>query len=65
MGNLLSSARTALHSGLCISGQTIKECTRTLKKVQVLSNRLVIMLGAEDIYRVSCQPRKQFTLYRY
>ncbi|XP_043269694.1 uncharacterized protein osk [Venturia canescens] len=42
---------TALSSGLCKSGQTIKECTRRLKKVEVLANKLVVMLGAEDIYR--------------
>lgn len=40
----------ALHCGLCISGQTIIDCIKRLNKVECISNKIVIMLGAVDIY---------------
>lgn len=40
----------ALHCGLCISGQTIQDCIDKLNTVECISNRIVIMLGAVDVY---------------
>lgn len=40
----------ALHCGLCISGQTISDCTRALKNINTISNRVVISLGSVDVY---------------
>ncbi|XP_015178316.1 PREDICTED: uncharacterized protein LOC107067381 isoform X2 [Polistes dominula] len=40
----------ALHCGLCISGQTISDCIKRLNEVECISNKIVIMLGAVDIY---------------
>ncbi|XP_011165902.2 uncharacterized protein LOC105200173 [Solenopsis invicta] len=40
----------ALHCGLCVSGQTISDCTRALRNVSSISNRVVILLGSADIY---------------
>ncbi|XP_034950598.1 uncharacterized protein osk [Chelonus insularis] len=40
-----------LHCGLCVSGMTIRGCIKSLKSVKSLSNKLVILLGAEDVYR--------------
>ncbi|XP_015111705.1 uncharacterized protein LOC107037596 [Diachasma alloeum] len=40
-----------LHSGLCVSGQTVRDCIKALQEVEVMSNKLVIMLGAEDVYQ--------------
>ncbi|XP_043501024.1 maternal effect protein oskar [Polistes fuscatus] len=40
----------ALHCGLCISGQTIIDCIKRLNEVECISNKIVIMLGAVDIY---------------
>ncbi|XP_023290582.1 maternal effect protein oskar [Orussus abietinus] len=42
--------RSPIHSGLCISGQTIAGCIEKLKKVKSLTNRITILLGAVDIY---------------
>lgn len=40
-----------LHTGLCVSGQTVRECIKALREIDVMSNKLVIMLGAEDIFQ--------------
>ncbi|XP_047349567.1 uncharacterized protein LOC124949072 [Vespa velutina] len=40
----------ALRCGLCISGQTINDCIKRLKDVECISNQIIIMLGAVDIY---------------
>ncbi|KAF7401217.1 hypothetical protein HZH68_007037 [Vespula germanica] len=40
----------ALRCGLCISGQTINDCVKKLNDVECISNQIVIMLGAVDIY---------------
>ncbi|KAM0732907.1 Maternal effect protein oskar [Formica fusca] len=40
----------ALHCGLCISGQTISDCTRALRNINTISNRVVILLGSVDVY---------------
>lgn len=40
----------ALHCGLCISGQTISDCTRALRNISIISNRVVILLGSVDVY---------------
>ncbi|XP_024873093.1 uncharacterized protein LOC112455425 [Temnothorax curvispinosus] len=40
----------ALHCGLCISGQTISDCTRALRNISSISNRVVILLGSVDVY---------------
>ncbi|XP_011252874.1 uncharacterized protein LOC105249250 [Camponotus floridanus] len=40
----------ALHCGLCISGQTISDCTRSLRNISTISNRVVILLGSVDVY---------------
>ncbi|XP_012229836.1 uncharacterized protein osk [Linepithema humile] len=40
----------ALHCGLCVSGQTISNCTRALRNINAISNRVVIMLGSVDVY---------------
>ncbi|EZA57006.1 hypothetical protein DMN91_006899 [Ooceraea biroi] len=40
----------ALHCGLCVSGQTISDCTRALRKISTISNRVMILLGSADIY---------------
>ncbi|XP_011305506.1 uncharacterized protein osk [Fopius arisanus] len=40
-----------LHAGLCVSGQTVRDCIKALREVNIMSNKLVIMLGAEDIYQ--------------
>ncbi|XP_011635158.1 uncharacterized protein LOC105425879 isoform X1 [Pogonomyrmex barbatus] len=40
----------ALHCGLCISGQSISDCTRALRNINTISNRVVILLGSVDIY---------------
>ncbi|XP_066600884.1 uncharacterized protein osk [Prorops nasuta] len=40
----------ALHCGLCVSGQTINDCTERLKDIECISNRVIIMLGSTDIY---------------
>lgn len=40
----------ALHCGLCISGQTIQDCINKLNTIECISNRIVIMLGAVDVY---------------
>ncbi|XP_012532829.1 uncharacterized protein LOC105834706 [Monomorium pharaonis] len=40
----------ALHCGLCVSGQTISDCTRALKNITTISNRVVILLGSVDVY---------------
>ncbi|XP_011862145.1 PREDICTED: uncharacterized protein LOC105558834 [Vollenhovia emeryi] len=40
----------ALHCGLCISGQTISDCTQILRNVSAISNRVVILLGSVDVY---------------
>lgn len=40
----------ALRCGLCISGQTINDCIKKLNDVECISNQIVIMLGAVDIY---------------
>ncbi|KAH0954274.1 hypothetical protein HN011_004449 [Eciton burchellii] len=40
----------ALHCGLCVSGQTISDCTRTLRKIDTISNRVIILLGSVDVY---------------
>lgn len=40
-----------LHCGLCISGQTIRDCTRRLRKIECLSNRIIILLGSVDVYK--------------
>ncbi|KAG7205520.1 hypothetical protein KM043_007500 [Ampulex compressa] len=40
----------ALRCGLCISGQTIKNCTRELRKLKSISSRIMIMLGSVDVY---------------
>lgn len=42
----------ALRCGLCISGQTINDCVKKLNDVECISNQIVIMLGAVDIYNV-------------
>ncbi|KAK2587845.1 hypothetical protein KPH14_003942 [Odynerus spinipes] len=45
----------ALNCGLCISGQTIQDCIEKLNAIDCISSRIVIMLGAVDIYNgVSC-----------
>lgn len=43
----------SLHCGLCVSGQTISDCTRALRNISTISNRVVISLGSVDIYNVS------------
>lgn len=43
----------ALRCGLCISGQSISDCIKRLNDVECISNQIVIMLGAVDIYNVS------------
>ncbi|XP_029672554.1 uncharacterized protein LOC115241134 [Formica exsecta] len=43
----------ALHCGLCISGQTISDCTRALRNINTISNRVVILLGSVDVYNVT------------
>ncbi|KYN09041.1 PREDICTED: maternal effect protein oskar-like [Trachymyrmex cornetzi] len=40
----------ALHCGLCVSGQTISDCTRALRNINTISNRVVILLGSTDVY---------------
>lgn len=40
----------ALHCGLCISGQTIQDCIKRLNSIECITNRIVIMLGAVDVY---------------
>ncbi|XP_072752345.1 uncharacterized protein [Anoplolepis gracilipes] len=40
----------ALNCGLCISGQTINDCTRALRNINTISNRVVILLGSVDVY---------------
>ncbi|KAL6442466.1 hypothetical protein ACFW04_002590 [Cataglyphis niger] len=40
----------ALNCGLCISGQTISDCTRALRNINTISNRVVILLGSVDVY---------------
>lgn len=40
----------ALHCGLCISGQSISDCTRALRNINSISNRVVILLGSVDVY---------------
>lgn len=42
--------KAAIRSGLCISGQTIRKCIEELKNVNSISNRIVICLGAVDVY---------------
>ncbi|KAK0090054.1 hypothetical protein PV325_003867 [Microctonus aethiopoides] len=40
-----------LQCGLCISGLTVRGAIKKLQTVESLSNKVTIMLGAEDIYR--------------
>lgn len=40
----------SLHCGLCVSGQTISDCTRALRNINTISNRVVILLGSVDVY---------------
>lgn len=42
---------SALHCGLCISGLTIRGFMNILGGIKSLSNKIVILIGAEDIYR--------------
>ncbi|XP_011057670.1 PREDICTED: uncharacterized protein LOC105147973 isoform X3 [Acromyrmex echinatior] len=48
--NLFGTNSLALHCGLCISGQTISDCTRALRNINTISNRVVILLGSVDVY---------------
>ncbi|XP_043473562.1 uncharacterized protein LOC122505790 [Leptopilina heterotoma] len=44
------SENAPLYSGLCVSGQSIRACTRRLKTIETISNKVTIMLGSVDIY---------------
>ncbi|XP_043470762.1 maternal effect protein oskar-like [Leptopilina heterotoma] len=43
--------KSALYTGLCVSGQTIRQCIRKLDTMNAISDRITIMLGAVDIYQ--------------
>ncbi|XP_074099337.1 uncharacterized protein LOC141527659 [Cotesia typhae] len=42
---------TALHCGLCISGLTIRALTKKIRHIKSMSNKIIILIGAEDVYR--------------
>ncbi|CAD6212888.1 GSCOCG00005563001-RA-CDS [Cotesia congregata] len=42
---------TALHCGLCISGMTIRALTNKIRRIKSMSNKIIILIGAEDVYK--------------
>ncbi|XP_051170710.1 maternal effect protein oskar [Leptopilina boulardi] len=43
--------KSALYSGLCVSGQTIRQCIKRLGNITEIADRVTILLGSMDVYQ--------------